>query len=311
MELRDFFHQRIRGLSFASRPVYRRALDAFLEFCGGAGLPAEAPDENRLAEWGRHLTEKGLSLASIRQNIDVVGSLYRAAAKSCLCPPSKSARLAKEMVAARYDFWKACRQASKDQPETPSEPTSARWHAMRLRRGVSLESFRADIRLDAPDWEPLEWFYPSQEVVRVTRGKVREEDQPVIRDVVFFRLPQESIAPLFHRMGDRAWCYRLTNTPAAPYATIPDTEMARFQEAIGIFLPSSGIQPVGTIPLRPGEKVMVIGTEYKGQEGVVERAVKEAGQEGAQTAVIRILLTTDLGFEWRVDLDPRLLKRLD
>lgn len=177
-----------------------------------------------------------------------------------------------------------------------------RWFAMHIRKGVDFADLRRDIA-EAVHPAP-ELYYPCETIRRRLGKRTVVEDHPFIASTAFFRTRQELIMPMFHAIGDKAWCYRQTNSPASPYAVIPQADMKRFQAAVGIFTPDIELHPIGELTPRPGEKVIVVMAGYSNREGEVEEVVESS----AGSVIYRVRLTTDQGYEWRVDLDPRQLE---
>ena len=177
-----------------------------------------------------------------------------------------------------------------------------RWFAMHIRKGVDFDDLRRDI---AEAVHPVpELYYPCETIRRRLGKRTVVEDHPFIASTAFFRTRQELIMPMFHAIGDKAWCYRLSNSPGSPYAVIPQADMKRFQAAVGIFTPDIELHPIGELTPRPGEKVIIVSAGYSGREGEVE----EVMDSGSGSILYRVRLTTDQGYEWRVDLDPRQLE---
>ena len=172
------------------------------------------------------------------------------------------------------------------------------WYAMHLRKGVDFDDLRKKI---ADCVRPVpELFYPSETVRRRVGNKTVFEEHPFISRTAFFKSRQENILPMFALIGDKAWCYRVTNTPGAPYAAISSRDMQRFQAAIGVFTPDIEIHPLGELTPRPGESVIIIKAGFDNREGEVEEVISDGA-----TTLFRIKLSTDQGYEWRMDLDAR------
>ncbi len=177
------------------------------------------------------------------------------------------------------------------------------WYAMHLRKGVSFDDLRKEI---ADCVRPMpELFYPSETVRRRVGNKTVFEEHPFISRTAFFKSRQENILPMFALIGDKAWCYRVTNTPGAPYAAISTRDMRRFQAAIGVFTPDIEIHPLGELTPRPGESVIIIKAGFDNREGEVEEVLSDGA-----TTLFRIKLSTDQGYEWRMDLDARQIQPL-
>ena len=172
------------------------------------------------------------------------------------------------------------------------------WYAMHLRKGVDFDDLRKEI---ADCVRPIpELFYPSETVKRRVGNRTVIEEHPFISRTAFFKSRQENILPMFALIGDKAWCYRVTNTPGAPYAAISTRDMRRFQAAIGVFTPDIEIHPLGELTPRPGESVIIIKAGFENREGEVEEVISDGA-----TTLFRIKLSTDQGYEWRMDLDAR------
>lgn len=174
------------------------------------------------------------------------------------------------------------------------------WYAMRLRAGVKID--RVEKRLADMDSRTCvaEMFYPCNEFARKKNRKLVREMKPILPEIVFFKSRVTDVQPLIAAIGDLVWCYKT----GGAYATISHGEMERFQKAIGKFSPDFEVGPVGTVRLRPGDKVVVIGGTFAGREGEIRsEAYDECG------TVYRVMLWGDNNnIEWRVS-DPRLIEK--
>lgn len=178
------------------------------------------------------------------------------------------------------------------------------WHAMHLRRGVSFDDLRKEIEEKVRPRPEL--FYPSETIARQKENRKVTEQHPVISRIAFFKARNEEIAPMFSQIGSKAWCYRITSSPGAPYATISQEEMGRFQGAIGIFTPDMEIHPIGQLTPRPGESVIIIKAGYGNRQAEVENIINT----DSGSAIFRVKFTTDRGYEWRADIDPRQIEKI-
>ena len=175
-----------------------------------------------------------------------------------------------------------------------------RWYAMHLRKGVDFEELRKDI---AEEIRPVpELFYPGETIRKRVGNKMVLDDKPFISNTVFFRSFPDRVQPMFSKIGDKAWCYRVTREAGSPYAVISPIDMRRFQTVIGVFTSDMEIHPLGTLVPRPGEQVMVVKAGYGNRQGEVEEVI-EPSDGGSM--IFRVKLSTDQGYEWRVDLDAR------
>lgn len=177
------------------------------------------------------------------------------------------------------------------------------WYAMRLRRGVRFDDFRREL-YDRLTSVP-ELFYPVETIRKHLGGKTKIVEHPFISGIVFFKTHPENILPMFAKIGDKAWCIRQSDSIEAPYARIPQRDMQRFQSAIGHFTADTELHPLGTLIPKPGEKVILIHTDYDGRQAEVEEIVESR----EDTAIIRVKLTTDFGYEWRINIDARQTER--
>lgn len=179
-----------------------------------------------------------------------------------------------------------------------------KWYAMRLRKGVKFDELRSEI---AEKMRPApEFFYPCETFTRQIGARKVIEDHPFISQTAFFKSYPERVLPMFNLIGDKAWCYRVHNAPGAPYAVIPQNEMRRFQSAIGVFTPDIEVHSLGELTPRPGESVIVIMAGYGNREGQIEEVIN---QEGG-SAIFRVKLSTDQGYEWRMNVDARQIERV-
>lgn len=176
-----------------------------------------------------------------------------------------------------------------------------KWYAMRLRPGVKFESLTERLNNCSQKVSTPEFFYPCQEIAKRINRKLIFKEKPILPDIVFFRSRVTDIQPLFHQIGDLAWCYTSGDT----YASIPQESMIAFQKAIGKFTPDYEVGPVGSIQLRPGDRIVVVGGSFSGKEGeILEKSLNESG------TIYRITLWGDQNnIEWRVN-DSRLIEKI-
>ena len=175
-----------------------------------------------------------------------------------------------------------------------------KWYAMRLRPGIKFDRLKERIADCKDEIIIPELFYPCQEIAKKLDRKLVFEKRPIIPDIVFFKSCVTDILPLFHKIGDLAWCYRSGDT----YASIPQAAMEAFQKAIGKFTPDYEIGPVGSIALRPGDRIVVVGGAFTGKEGeIIDQSLNENG------VIYRIMLWGDNNnIEWRAN-DSRLIEK--
>lgn len=179
-----------------------------------------------------------------------------------------------------------------------------RWYAMHLRKGVDYDELRKDINESI---RPVpELFYPSETIKKRVGNKTVIDEKPFISHTVFFKSYPEKILPMFSQIGDKAWCYRVTRSAGSPYAVISSRDMKRFQAVIGVFTSDIEVHNLGELSPKPGESVVVIKAGYNNRRGEVEDVINtESG-----SVIFRVKLSTDQGYEWRIDLDERQIERI-
>lgn len=179
-----------------------------------------------------------------------------------------------------------------------------RWYAMKLRSRVRFEDVELRTRsLDENILRP-EFFYPLDEIRRRVGKKIMKDNQPVIRDIVFFKLRVTDIFPLFCKIGDLAWCYTKTGRPGGDYAPIPKSSFDRFQETIGHFTSEYEIAPIGGFEPKDGESVVIINGPLANYEFEVEKA------KNADNVIFQLNMIGDNGFQWRTSAGKRQLEPL-
>lgn len=179
------------------------------------------------------------------------------------------------------------------------------WFVMRLRPGVKYKTIEQQIAtLNPPSIRPR-LFYPCDEIRKRINKKVVYELKPIIPDIVFFKTRQTDVLPLFRLIGDKAWCYTAEGD-GGKYAVIPQKAMQSFQEAIGKFSSDYEVGPIGSITPKKGDRIAIIGGMFSGQEGIVERI--EGAADDCNT-IYRIKFPDQQGFEWRVNVDSRLVRQ--
>lgn len=178
------------------------------------------------------------------------------------------------------------------------------WYVMQMRRGVSYDELRKEIYDKIHPCPML--YYPCETILKQRGDKRSEVERPYIDRTVFFKSDPEKVMPMFSTIGDKAWCYRVLSVPGAPYAVVPLREMERFQRAIGMFTPDIEIHPLGALTPMPGETVVLIKAGFNNRTATVEDIInKECG-----SAIFRVKLNTDNGYEFRIDVDARQIERI-
>lgn len=181
------------------------------------------------------------------------------------------------------------------------------WHVMRLRHGVKFKSFKKRLELLKDDINASDTFYPCEEIARKIGKKVIYKDKPLIPGIVFLRTRSSDINMIMRTAGDIAWCMRDTSRADRRYAIVSQHSMEIFQQIIGQFTPDYQLYPLGTLLLKPQDRVIIIGGDYSGTEAVVEKSPKETTGD----IIYQIRFIDDTGFEWHIPKDQRLLKKIE
>lgn len=153
---------------------------------------------------------------------------------------------------------------------------SVRWYVMRLRRGVTPDDIAASLTdKDRAADKELTFYYPVKKEVRKENKKLVTIETPYLPGLLFFRLRSDKVGRFMSRIGEMAWCYRVSNSPDSPYSYITCREMMAFQRYIGDFTPDIEMELVSQAPsVKIGDKVRINGEGLlNGLNGVV-RAVK-------------------------------------
>ncbi|MCM1429795.1 MAG: hypothetical protein NC097_08395 [Clostridium sp.] len=167
------------------------------------------------------------------------------------------------------------------------------WYAMKLRTRVEFKDVENRIKyLDERTLRP-EFFYPLDEIRKRIGKKIIKETQPVIKDIVFFKLRVTDIFPLFCKIGDLAWCYTTTGRPGGDYAPIPRSSFNRFQETIGHFTPEYEIAPIGGFEPKEGETVVMINGPLAHYQFEIEKAPARGN------VIYQLNMVGSNGFQWR------------
>lgn len=136
--------------------------------------------------------------------------------------------------------------------------------------------------------------------------RVVSKNKPLIPGIVFIKTGATETGALMRHAGDLAWLMRDRSRRDCPYAVIPQTSMDLFQQVIGQFTADSRLYPLGTLTLKPEDRVIIIGGDYSGTEAVVEKVPKDTDGD----IIYQVRFIDDTGFEWHIPKDQRLLRKL-
>lgn len=173
------------------------------------------------------------------------------------------------------------------------------WFVMRMRQGYTPDDIKdAIIKKTKGVYDLMSFYYPTRTVVREGKGKKKiREEVPYIPGIMFFRTRRDQVAPLFGKIGDMAWCYRLSNSPDSPYSTISGKEMEAFQRHIGKFTDDIKMELVtdGENTFGVDDVVKINGGMLAGNIGVITAVHNQDG-----TVTYSLKLSTDSAFKWTV-----------
>lgn len=163
------------------------------------------------------------------------------------------------------------------------------WFIMKLRSGKTPDDIKEAIAENFAEMVSDTIFYhPTHQVVRYDKKnkKIREE-VPYLPGILFFKTRRDKVGALFSRIGDLAWCYKMSNTPDSPYCTIPIGEMKKFQKYIGQFTPDIKMELVSRDDaLALGTTVRINGGGMmEGRIGIIQ-SVKKANGTRTYTLIL-------------------------
>lgn len=171
------------------------------------------------------------------------------------------------------------------------------WFVLRLRSGVTPEKIKERLKeKESPLQRQIQYYYPLRTVKKIEKKKVISSQVPVIPGLLFFRLPYDRVAPLIGEIGDMAWCYRTSNSPASQYSVIPQAEMKVFQRCVGSFTEDVEMDIVSALPpLNVGDEVMIEnGSHLDGQKAIIR---KVRNVDGTVTYTLRLSDTAYIKFQ--------------
>lgn len=239
--------------------------------------------ETVTAIWVNAALKEGVDVRDIRAIIPAVPACYPAL---MLAPSSTLSDTQREDI--------ICRVANR------LNNNSSNWFAMRLRSGVSIDDVKSRIQAEMPGhYKAITFFSPSHTVTRREGKRIIREEVAYIPGLVFFKTGRNRVRPLFARIGDIAWCYRMSAMPDSPYAIISHRDMSRFQKYVGNFTDDVRMELLTyDASLTPGRKVRVTGGIMEGYEGEI---IDVAGQPGMRIFSLRI--TDTASASWMVHVE--------
>jgi len=190
-------------------------------------------------------------------------------------------------------------------------PHNEHWHVMRLRNSVTPDDIkdRAESRNPAL-FKKLTLYYPTREMVFKENRKIIRREVPYIPRLLFFRIGDDKIVPLFREIGDLAWCYKERNATGSPYSVIPRSDMERFQRYVGKFTPDVQVELADRKSLGIGRRVRITGGLMEGYEGVIHD-VADAPDKVSGCRIFQLNLSSDQALRWTVSIEDIYIEPID
>ncbi len=244
--------------------------------------------------WIDAAVEAGISLFDIRATVGVVGA------------DNGYLRLVPEIVITSKRRSEILNKVAEH-----INPHYEHWHVMRLRNAVTPD----DIRYRAVERVPsllkrLTLYYPTREMVFKENKKIIKREMPYIPGLLFFKIGENNIAPLFREIGDLAWCYRERPSQDAPYSIIPRSEMERFQRFVGKFTEDVEISLSGKEELGIGRRVRITGGLMEGYEGEIYD-IEESKDSTTGRRMFQLNLSSDQALRWTVSIEDIYIEPID
>ncbi len=182
------------------------------------------------------------------------------------------------------------------------------WYAMHFRRNVDYDMIIQ--RLNDAGINPVEIYYPMEEIIRKVGHRKVFENRPVISWLLFFREHVADVNRLYYEIGDLAWGYRQSRDVRSPYASISDKAVRNYKEAIGVLNTDTQLLPDEAVELNEGDCLVVLGGELNGRPAVFLSKKKSSKDGGENKIVYRVKLVSGKNVNWIADWDPRLVRKI-
>ena len=261
-----------------------------LMMSAGMKISVESMREEITSIWVAAAMQCGISIRDIRAVICAVPYCYRAL--TLISKPEISEERKYEII---------CKVANAINDNTPQ------WFVMKLRKGVSVDDLKEKIEKELPGrMQTMELFYPTRTIAKKVGKKMVYEHIPYLPDMLFFRTPYNKIRSLFAKIGDMAWCFKVSHIPNSRYSVIPHEEMANFQRCVGQFTfdVRMGLVEVNRF-LGKGRMVKITGGMMKGYEGKV---VDMNDNKGTIKFFLRV--SNDKALNWTAEVEEVFIEPL-
>lgn len=283
----DFEQWKIRPSQLSKE--FKKSLTLLMKTIG-MKISVDFVREEITAIWIAAAMKCGISIRDIRAIIPAVPYRYRALS---LIPKTEISEVKKLEI--------ICQVADAINDNTP------RWFVMKLRKGVALDDITKKIDKELPGrLQTMELFYPTRTEAKKVGKKIIYEHIPYVPNMLFFRTQYNKIRSLFAKIGDMAWCFKVSRIPNSRYSVIPHEEMANFQRCVGQFTSDMRIELVkGSCLLDKGRMVRITGGMMNGYKGKIEDMNDDKG-----TRKFYLRISNDNMLNWTAVVDEVFIEPL-
>ena len=227
----------------------------------------------------RYLAMKGLHVPEV-QTLPTILAVWIACARQQKIKFS-DIKAVVDTIPAEYEYLRFIKgselssddiQAIKLRVAESLAPSTRRWYAVRMRRGVLYDVFRHSVKTGFKDYfDERTLFYPQKKVYKKAENRVITELIPVIPDIVFLNILPRHVKYIDHMIKSEnlGWIFRTTVGSSGDYSIIPSGSMLAFQRMIGVFTPEIRVSLTKEKPLGVGRNVRITGGIMEGYEGII------------------------------------------
>lgn len=195
-----------------------------------------------------------------------------------------------------------CRVADSINDNTP------RWFVMKLRKRISLDDIKDKVEQELPGrLATMELYYPTRTVTKKVGRRIHKDEIPYIPDMLFFRTQYNKVGSLFSKIGDIAWCFKVSQLPDSKYYVIPHEEMSNFQKCVGQFTDDIHVELVSASrALGIGRMVRITGGMMKGYKGKIEDMNDDKG-----TRTFFLSVSNENALKWTAEVEDVFIEPLE
>lgn len=183
------------------------------------------------------------------------------------------------------------------------------WFVMRMRSGNTPEIIKKAIKENTSGiYDSMMFYSPTHILFREGKGKKKlREEVPYIPGILFFRTRYDQVAPIFAKIGDRAWCMKESNAVDARYSVISQEEMSNFQRCVGQFTDDIRINLIEVSRgLGKGRMVRITAGMMKGYQGKIEDVHDDKG-----TRIFFLKISNEKALKWTAEVDEAFIEPLN